>query len=446
MSVLPSVAPGDLLDRLSPEPPGSSSSQEEILADFERLIFPHLVHWNHPGFMAYFASSGSAPGVLAEALSAALNNVGLLWKSSPALAELEERTVQWLLRAAGLPQHWFGMIHDTASTGTLHAMVAARERAAARALDSGSALDLNRVVTYTSEQAHSSVEKAMAALGQGAQACRKIPCDSRYAMRPGDLDQAIVADRRAGLTPIAVTATIGTTASAGVDPVAAIGKVAASHRLWLHVDAAYAGAAALLPELRHHFTDCDLADSFVLNPHKWLFVPADCSVLYTASPRWLRRALSLVPEYLSSRAHSRAVNFMECAIPLGRRFRALKLWYVLRSFGVDGLRSALREHIRLARLLAGWVDDSENFERLAPVEFGLVCFRYRPGGRGGDRADAASRALLEAVNATGEFFLSHADLGNRYAIRAAIGNVRSGEAHVRRLWELLNDLAVSRGA
>lgn len=441
VSVLPNVSPGELADKLPARPPVHPSPQSEILADFERVVFPHLVHWNHPGFMAYFAAGGSAPGVLADALAAAVNNVGLLWKSSPALAELEGRTLEWLAEAAGLPGDWFGMIHDTASTATLHAMIAARERAAVAAADAGSYLDLNRLVTYTSEQAHSSVEKAMAALGHGRQRCRKISCDGRYAMRPDALDRAITADRNAGLTPIAVTATIGTTASTAVDPVPAIADIAASHGLWLHVDAAYAGAAAILPEMRHHFAGCELADSFVVNPHKWLFVQLDCSVLYTADPRWLRSAFSLVPEYLTSQEHSRAINYMECAIPLGRRFRALKLWYVLRSFGIEGISSVLREHLRLARLLAGWIQDSKEFELAAPVEFALVCLRYRPGGCDGVRADAASRALLEAVNGTGKFFLSHAELRGRYAIRVSIGNIRTGEAHVRRLWELLNSLA-----
>ena len=439
--VLPGVEPGALLDKLPPEPPAQGSPQADILADFEREILPHAVHWNHPGFMAYFSAGGSSPGVLGEALSAALNNVGLLWRSSPALAELEERTLRWLGAALGLPESWFPMMHDTASTATLHAVIAARERAAEAARSAGSELDLNRIVIYTSEQAHSSVDKTMAALGRGFQACRKIACDGRFAMRADTLRAAIRSDLRSGLVPIAVVATVGTTASTAVDPVSEIAEIAEEHSLWLHVDAAYAGAAALLPESRRHFAGCEQADSFVVNPHKWLFVPMDCTAFYTSRPEDFRQALSLVPEILRSRSHPRATNYMEYAIPLGRRFRALKLWWVLRSFGMRKIADILREHIRLAALLANWVDGAPDFERLAPVPFSLVCLRFRPRGAGESEANAASERLLEAVNASGEFFLSHARLGGRYAIRVAIGNIGTTEAHVTRLWELLQKLA-----
>jgi aromatic-L-amino-acid decarboxylase len=365
----------------------------------------------------------------------------LLWSSSPALAELAEVTMRWLGAALGLPGDWFGMIHDTASTSTFHAIIAARELAASKACERGAELDLNRIVMYTSEHAHSSVEKAMSALGRGAEACRKIRCDDRYSMRPDELEQAIAADLAEGLAPIAVAATVGTTASTGIDPVEEIAEIAARHGLWLHVDAAYAGAAAILPEMRHHFAGCERADSFVMNPHKWLFVQMDCSAFYTARPGCLRRALSLTPEVLRSRQDPRAVNYMEHSIALGRRFRALKLWYVLRSFGVEHLSAVLREHIRLAGLLAGWVQQAPDFELLAPVDFSLVCLRYLPQGATEVETNAANERLLQAINATGEFFLSHAKLEGRYAIRVAIGNLNTTESHVRRLWELFQDLA-----
>ena len=441
LRVQPDAEPGALLDKLPEEAPAHPSPQGDILADFERTIVPHVMHWNHPGFMGYFSAGGSSPGVLAETLIAALNNIGLMWSSSPALTELEERTLQWLGKLLGLPLSWFGMIHGTASTASLHAMIAAREFAASAARKAGSALDLNRLVIYTSEHAHSSVEKTTAALGLGWEACRKIKVDERYAMKPDALREAIASDLRNGFAPIAVVATIGTTGCTAVDPVSAIADIAAEHALWLHIDAAYAGASAMLPEMRHHFAGCERADSFVVNPHKWMFVPMDLTAFYTARPEYLRDAFSLVPEYLRSREYSGTVNYMEYAIPLGRRFRALKLWYVLRSLGAERIADTLREHIRLARLLAGWVDASPGFERMAPTDFSLVCLRFRPAGASDEEADAANERLLHAINETGEFFLSHTKLRGRYAIRVAIGNLRTTEEHVRRFWELLQELA-----
>ncbi len=439
--VQPDVEPGALLEKLPEEAPLHPSLQEDILADFEHTILPHAVHWNHPGFMAYFSAGGSCPGILAETLIAALNNIGLLWSSSPALTELEDRTLQWLGRLLGLPASWFGMIHGTASAASLHAMIAAREQAASVAEKAGSSLDLNRLVIYASEHAHSSVEKTTAALGVGREACRKIEADERYAMKPAALREAIASDRRNGFIPIAVVATAGTTGCASVDPVPALADIAAEHALWLHVDAAYAGASAMLPEMRRHFAGCERADSFVVNPHKWMFAPMDLTAFYTARPDYLRKALSLVPEYLRGREYARTVNYMEYAVPLGRRFRALKLWYVFRSLGAERIAAALREHIRLARWLADQADASPDFERMAPTHFSLVCLRFRPPGASEEETDAANERLLRAVNATGEFFLSHAKLRGRYVIRVAIGNLRTTEAHVRRLWERMQELA-----
>lgn len=441
ISILPNVEPGELIDKLPASAPEVGTDLPDLLAEFERDIFPHTVHWSHPRFMAYFAAGGSSPAVLAEALSAALNNVGLLWRSSPALAELEQVTLRWLARLLRLPESWFGIIHDTASTASLHAVIAARERAAEAARAAGESLDLNRIVIYASDQAHSSIEKATAALGRGLDACRKIASDDRFSMRPAALRAAIAEDLRDGLAPIAVVATVGTTPSTAVDPVREIADIAAEHALWLHVDAAYGGAASILPEQRALFAGCDRADSYVVNPHKWLFVPMDLSVLYSAHPGCFRAAFSLTPEYLRSRAHPRVVNYMEYAIPLGRRFRALKLWYVLRALGADRIAATIREHIRIADLLAGWIDAEPDFELLAPAPFSLVCLRFRPAGTSEAQANMASERLLDDVNATGEFFLSHAVLGGRYAIRVAIGNIGTTEQDVRRLWHLLQVLA-----
>lgn len=434
--VAPRVAPGELADKLPAEPPLAGSAPETILQDFERLILPHTVGWNHPGFMAYFAAGGSPEGALAEALMAALNNVGLLWKASPALVELEQVTLRWLGQWLNLPTDWFGMFHTTASEASLHAVIAAREALAAR-----QAIDLNKLVMYTSEHAHSSIEKTMMALGHGRDACRKIPTDAAFRMIPEALDEAVRRDLAAGLQPMAVCATIGTTSASSVDPVERIADVAQRHGLWLHVDAAYAGPCAMLPEHAEHFRGVARADSFLVNPHKWMFSPMGVSAFYTSQPEMLRRALSLTPEYLRSDQDPRAVNLMEYAVPLGRPFRGLKLWYLMRSFGREGYERLLRDHIRWAQWLAGQVDAHPDFERLAPTPFSLVCLRAKPAGIPEEQLDAYNEKLLEAVNASGQFFLSHTKLAGRLTIRVAIGNLRTTEAHIRELWSVLTRVA-----
>ena len=435
--VLPDVKPGALVDRLPKSAPDSGESMERILADFETEILPHVTHWNHPGFMGYFATTGSGPGVLAETLTAGLNMIGLLWKTSPALTELEQVTLRWLAQWLGLPRNWFGMTLGGASTATLHAVIAAREEAYRIDRAKGHASDPNRMTLYASEQAHSSVEKAMLVLGLGRENCRKIAVDGEFRMLPDALEAAIERDQGAGLLPFSVVATVGTTSTSSVDPVPRIADVASRHSLWLHVDAAYAGAAAAVPEKRHILDGCDRADSFLVNPHKWLFTPMDLTAFYTRRPEVLRRAMSLVPEYLRSREDPRAVNFMEYSLPLGRRFRALKLWFVMRYFGRDGVVANLREHIRLAQLFAGWVDERPDFERMAPTPFSLVCFRYRPSGVDASQLDSLNQRLLEAINAGGEFFLSHTKLNDQLVLRVAIGNLRTTEAHVAGLWRLI---------
>ena len=439
--VLPRVRPGELVDKLPAAAPELGEPIDAILADFRSQIEPHTVAWRHPGFMAYFAAGGSAPGALAETLAAGLNNVGLLWKASPALAELEQVALRWLAQWLELPAPWFGILHETASEASLHAVIAARE--AARHADSaaGKAFSLDRIVMYASEHAHMSIEKTLLALGQGRDACRKIPTDAALRMRVEALEEAIERDIAAGLRPIAVGATIGTTSAASVDPVDQIADVCERYGLWLHVDAAYAGPCAMLPEMRRHFAGVERADSFLVNPHKWMWAPMGCSVLYTARPEELRRAFSLTPDYLRTEEDPRAVNFMEYSIPLGRRFKALKLWMLMRYFGLEGYRSILREQIGWAQELAGRVDAHPRFELMAPTLFSLVCLRYRPDGLEGADVDAVNERLLEAINATGELFLSPTRLHGRYVIRVAIGNLLTERRHVERLWELLRDEA-----
>ena len=436
-TVEPDVRPGALVDALPLSGPDKGEPMERILADFEKQILPHVTHWNHPGFMGYFATTGSAPGILAETLISGLNNIGLLWKTSPALTELEQVTLRWLADWLNLPATWFGMTLAGASVASLHAVIAAREAAREQDRAAGHELDIEKLMLYTSEQAHSSIEKTMLVLGLPRDHCRKIPVDSEFRMRPEKLEERVRADLAAGLRPFCIAGTVGTTSTTSVDPIPALADIAARHSLWLHVDAAYAGAAGILPEKRHFLDGCERADTFLFNPHKWLFTPMDLTAFYCRRPEQLRQALSLVPDYLRSQEDPRAVNFMEYALPLGRRFRALKLWFVMRYFGREGLTANLREHIRLAESFANRIDDHPDFERLAPVPFSVVCFRYRPRGVDGDALNELNRRLIEAINATGEFFLSNTVLNGRFTLRVAIGNIHTRQRHLDRLWELL---------
>ncbi|MBX6362770.1 MAG: amino acid decarboxylase [Gemmatimonadetes bacterium] len=443
--VLPPVRPGELRAALPAHPPQTGEPMEAILEDFDRLILPHTTHWNHPGFFAYFAISGSAAGVLGEALTAALNVNAMLWRSAPAATELEQVTLDWLRQLLGLPAEMMGTINDTASLSTLHALAAAREMwPELRVRQEGLAgrADVPAMRVYCSEEAHSSVDKAAVTLGLGLAGVRRVPTDAEYRMDVGALARAIAEDRARGVRPLAVVATVGTTSTTSVDPVREIAAVCEREALWLHVDAAYGGAAAVLPELRWALEGVERADSVVVNPHKWLFVPLDCSVLYTRRPEVLRRAFSLTPEYLTTPVGDEALNLMDYGVALGRRFRALKLWFVLRWFGATGLQAQLAEHIRLAQVFRGWVDMSADFERLAPAPFSVVVFRHHPPGVDDEaELDRLNAALLERVNASGEVFLSHTRAKGRYAIRLAVGNIRTRETHVRRAWEILRGAA-----
>ena len=439
--VLPRVAPGDLRRALPAAAPEQGEPFDAIFADFERLIVPALTHWNHPGFFAYFAITASAPGVLAEFLAAALNQQAMLWRTSPAATELEEVALGWLRDLMGLPPSFEGVIYDTASIATLHALAAARQAALpdVRAQGLGRS-DASAMRVYCSEQAHSSVDKAVILLGLGHRALRRIPVDDRFRMRADALRDALAHDRVAGGMPMAVVATIGTTSTTSVDPVGEIAAICAREQVWLHVDAAYAGPAAIIPDYRPLFTGWEQADSVVVNPHKWLFTPFDLSAFYCRRMDVLREALAIVPEYLETAEGQRGVrNLMDTGVQLGRRFRALKLWAVLRHFGAAGIRARLAEHIRLAELFSRWVDVHPDFERVAPVPFSVVCSRARPRGGAETPAelDALNRRVLDAVNATGEVFLSHTQLNGAVVLRLAVGHERTTETHVARAWELL---------
>ena len=424
LPVLPNMKPGDLVDQLPRSGPRQGEPMEAILHDFRERIVPALTHWNHPRFFAYFAASASAPGILAEMLCAGLNVNGMVWKSAPAATELEQVTLSWLRQWMGLPDELFGIIYDTASTSTMHAIAAARETAGAR----------GDLVIYTSEQSHSSVEKGAFTLGIRRENVRKILVDAEFRMRPEALREAIDADLATGKKPFCVVATVGTTSTSSIDPVPAIADIAERHGLWLHVDAAYGGSAAVVPEFQHVLDGAARAHSIVVNPHKWLFTPIDVSVLYTREPDILRRAFSLVPEYLRTHEDPRAVNFMDYGIQLGRRFRALKLWFVFRYFGRDGIAAILRNHVRWSRDLAAVIRAHPDFEVVAPVPFSLICFRYRG-------SDDQNRQLLEKLNASGQAFLSHTVLNGRFVLRLSIGNIATTWEDLEEVWGLTVKIA-----
>jgi aromatic-L-amino-acid decarboxylase len=439
--VLPNVQPGDIRRSLPGSPPLDGEPMDTILSDVDRLIMPGMTHWNHPRFHAYFNSSASSPGILAELMSAALNGNAMVWQSGPAVTELEEVTVDWLRQMLGLPRDFWGMILDTASTSTLHAIVAARESLAdlkTRERGLTGRNDVPRLRLYTSELAHSSVEKAATTLGLGMDGVCKIPVDEQFRMQPDALAAAIVQDRSSGMRPFCVVATVGTTSCTSIDPIPAIADICAREGLWLHVDAAYGGTAAIVPEMRFILLGCERADSLVVNPHKWMFVPVDLSILYTRKPRVLRQAFSLVPEYLRTAHDEVARNLMDYGVPLGRRFRALKLWFVLRYFGVNGLTNRLREHLRIAQVFKGWVETDPDFELLAPVKFGTICFRaHPPGVLVEEQLDALNENLLNTVNRRQDMFLSHTKLCGRYTLRMVIGHLRTEETHAKQAWETI---------
>ncbi len=453
--VLAQTTPGALRRQLPEQAPESAEPLDAILADFDQRVMPGVTHWNHPSFFAYFAITGSGPGILGEWLSGALNVNAMLWKTCPAASELEEVVLGWLRRMLGLPESFVGVVTDTASVSTLCALAAAREALGdlnVRERGLAGRPEVPRLRCYVSDQAHSSSDKAAIVLGLGLDGVRKISSDAEFRLRPEALAAAIEEDQRAGWRPFAVVATVGTTSTTSVDPVPAIADICERHKLWLHVDAAYAGPAAILRERRWAFEGCERADSIVLNPHKWLFTPFDFSAFYCRHPKVLRATFSLVPEYLRTPEDPEARNYMDYGIQLGRRFRALKLWFILRYFGQRGIEERLRQHIAWAAKLAAEVDAHPDFERLAPAPFSVVCFRTRPAGvvqrlNSNESAgveeylEKLNEALLEAVNATGEAYLSHTKLNGRYTLRLAIGNLRTTPRHVGRAWELLQQHA-----
>ena len=423
--VLSRVQPGDVAKQFADGPSSDGKSYDALFAELKEKILPGITHWNHPSFFAYFSITGSQAGILGELLSAAINANGMLWKTSPALTELETVALGWLRDALGLPSNLFGIINDTASINVFLALAAAREALGLNIRGEGIAgRDLPPLRIYCSEHAHSSVEKGALALGFGQKGVIKIAADEQFRMRVDALEEAIARDRAAGALPCAIVATAGTTSTAALDPVRALGEIAKRERCWFHVDAAYAGSATIVPEYRFLWDGIELADSIVTNPHKWLFTPIDCSVLYTRRPEVLRETFSLVPEYLKT-TDTAEINYMDYGLQLGRRFRALKLWLVLEHYGLDHLRDVIRGHVQLAGRLAGELRTREDVE-VVSQSFSVVVFRLRAG-------DDATLALLERYNASGKLFVSHTKLRDQYCVRVAIGNGATEWRHVEEL-------------
>lgn len=447
LRVTPDVLPGDIARKLPALPPENGTAFTDIFADFEQIIFPGMTHWQHPSFHAYFPANTSPPSVLAEILTAAMGAQCMVWQTSPAATELEERVMEWIARASGLPTTWQGVIQETASAATLCALLTARECATDFVCNKHGLQGQKQFAVYCSSETHSSLEKAIKIAGLGSHALRKLPVDNCFAVLPNALQTAIEQDLTDGIIPLMVVANIGTTSSTAIDPVRQIGELCQKYRVWLHVDAAFAGSAAFLPEMRSIITDgLELADSYVFNPHKWLFTNFDCSAYYVKDKAALLRTFEIMPEYLKTGIDAQVNNYRDWGLPLGRRFRALKLWFVLRSYGTAGIAQKLREHLRLAQIFAQQISEKPNFEVLAPIPLNLVCFRHVPPSLHSNlnEINEHNAQLLKRVNEHGEVFLTHTKLGETYAIRAVFGQTNVAEKHVDKLLAVI-ERAVLQG-
>jgi len=436
------VKPGEIRAKLPADAPRKGASFEVMLRDVDQILMPGITHWQSPNFFGYFPSNNSFPSILGELLSAGLGVQGMLWATSPACTELETHVLDWIVDMLALPEHFKssstggGVIQDSASSGALCAILAARERA------TGGKSNLygtdGSLVAYISTQTHSSVEKGIRVAGLGSENLRAIDVDEHFAMRPDRLAEAIAADKAAGRVPCFVCATVGTTSSTAMDPLPEIGRICREHNLWLHVDAALAGTAALCPEFRQMHQGLELADSYGFNPHKWMFTNFDCDCFFVAERAHLIRTLSILPEYLKNQAtqSGAVIDYRDWQVPLGRRFRALKLWFVIRSFGVEGLQERVRRHVALAQEFAGWVKADTRFELAAPVPLNLVCFRHRGG-------DAINQQILDRLNDSGKMFLSHTRLNDKLTLRMSIGQTNVERRHIQQAWHLIDAAAAA---
>jgi aromatic-L-amino-acid decarboxylase len=436
------VKPGEILGQLPATPPGQPESMAQVMADFDRIILPGITHWQNPNFFAFFPANSSYPSVLAEMLTAALGQQGMIWETSPAAAELEERVMEWLKQMCGLPDNWTGVIQDTASASTLAALLTAREKVTGFRVNEEGSSDTDKLRVYCSTETHSSIEKAVKIAGIGRKNLVKVAVDKNFSMQSSALHDTIEADLEAGFQPLCVIATIGTTGSTAVDPIRQIGEICSKNNIWLHVDAAYAGTAMVLPEIRHFADGLELADSYVFNPHKWMFTNFDCSAYFVRDPQMLIRTFEILPEYLKTRTRGQVNDYRDWGVALGRRFRALKLWFVIRNFGVEGIRQKVRLHLELAQWLASEIRQSADFELLAPVDFSLVCFRYLPSGITDEASiNEINERLLQTLNAGGKLYMTHTKLNGKYTLRMVIAQTYVEKHHVENAWKLIRETA-----
>lgn len=440
--VLPCIKPGEVKAKLPINPPQKGESYEDIISDLDEIILPGVTHWNHPRFMAYFNSTSSEPGIFAELVSAILNTNGMLWKSNPAGTELEEVTLEWLRKMLGISKDFWGITYDLASTSTMHAIVAAREKLddySIREKGFGGLQNKPRLRLYVSEHTHSSIDKAAIVTGIGLEGICRIPVDNKFRMIPEKLGKAIAEDKANGWKPFCVVATVGTTSTTSIDPVDEIARICKLEDVWLHIDAAHAGIAAIVPEMKYLLDGVEYADSLVVNPHKWMFMPIDISVLYTKHKALLKQAFSIVPDYLKTDEDDKVTNYMDYGIQLGRRFRSLKLWFVIRHYGTNRLIKIIREHLRLGELFCGWIKESPNYELLAPTPLSTICFRAIPASLKSEELNTFNKKLMDNINATGRVFLSHTVLNEIFTIRVVISGLRTKEEDVREVFEIISD-------
>ncbi len=442
LPVAPNARPGAIIAALPKKAPEEGESFDQIFGDVERLILPGMVHWGHPMFLGYFGWTTTAPGILGEIITSPLNVNAMTWRTSPAATELETLVVDWLRQWMQLPKEFGGVVYDTASVGVMHALAVAREEAApfVRKFGLAGRSDLPRFRVYASDQGHSSAEKAAIVLGLGEENVQRVPCDAEFRMDVSALRAMIARDLREQFKPLAAIATVGTTSTASVDPVPEIAKICRERKMWLHIDGAYGAGLALLPEQKWVTAGWSEADSLVVNPHKMLFVPLDFSVLYVRDLERLRRVFTLVPEYLRGDTVEAEKNYMDYGVQLGRRFRALKAWVVWRAFGREGLAARIRDHLRLAKLLADWIRNDKRFELSAPIVMGVVCFRFKDGGDD-QKTDGINSEIVERINASGRAYLTQTKLHGRTVMRIGLGNVLTTEQHLRNAWEMIQETA-----